>query len=204
MLSAKAGVEFGVALRGMRAASLVGTTKKERRAGRQNRSGGIVEQAHRRCPRRNVNHVDADYGVRPLDGPGRLRRIERERRLHIVEPEGRDPRRDALAGLRAQVGWRGVRVLAEPRAGRPGLALGCEPPQRKKVACRSCAHREPADDRFRFSRAIAWSRACRKRDRSFGENGGGPPVVSPVERICSMSARCARARPIDSSVKARP
>ena len=50
----------------------------------------------------------------------------------------------------------------------------------------------------------AWSRACRYRDLSSRPNGAGPPVISPVERMCSMIERVARAEPMLSAVKGRP
>ena len=51
---------------------------------------------------------------------------------------------------------------------------------------------------------MAWSSAERKLERSRGENGFGPPVISPALRSESIRLRVANVSPIESLVKARP
>ena len=44
--------------------------------------------------------------------------------------------------------------------------------------------------------SIAASSADRKAERSFGAKGGGPEVISPKDRRCSIRPRVASADPI--------
>src|SRR5207247_2159031 len=57
------------------------------------------------------------------------------------------------------------------------------------------------------ARRTAWtasSSLARKRERSRGVMGAGPPVTTPPWRSSSMSSRAARAAPMSLSVKAWP
>ena len=56
----------------------------------------------------------------------------------------------------------------------------------------------------RLSLTIATSSALRNAERSFGENGFGPPETSPMARRSSIRLRVASAMPMEASVNGRP
>src|SRR5690606_10379398 len=59
----------------------IGTVQVERTSGRQ-QAAGLLQQRKRRAPGRDVDHVDADDGIRPVDWP-RLFHVEGKRRRDI-------------------------------------------------------------------------------------------------------------------------
>src|SRR5262249_1800862 len=59
----------------------------------------------------------------------------------------------------------------------------------------------------RCSRKPIWTSSSsldRKRERSFGDMGGGPLDITPAARSCAFKSRVARRLPIESSLKTCP
>ncbi len=86
----------------MGAIAHIGTIGIKHAAGRQQLSG-TCEKPSRRAPRRDMDHINADYGIGFIDGPVRRAGVDIERGPDIGQAAGGCPGIDAGAGPRAWI-----------------------------------------------------------------------------------------------------
>ena len=155
---------------------------------RGERGDEIQMHRHRARVRPHLRRRAKSYGLGILDRPA-------DRRADLVCAAAEAERGSASTPPR------GGREAALDGSGRDAAASPFE------ARCARTSGREVAlalPNPARVRRTMAWSSAARKPERSRGENGFGPPVISPAERSESISLRVASVMPIESAVKRLP
>ena len=199
----QAGVEARVARRRVAAVLLERPVKIEHAGGREH-PRGARHQPFRRRPRRDVDQVDRDHGIRPADGPARRAGIELERRQQVGQvarpcdaPRCSQAHRHHLAGLPSELGQSGGemhRMLAGAARDLQHVpARGQEPAQHREDRL-AVASRPPAKS-GRLVRKMSSCRPLARRNSCCPEQthtGRRVPRRSP--NIAGISRKTRRER----------